>query len=194
MTALARILSHVRGAKAVGCGWIAPCLAHDDHDPSLAISEGEGGRVLLHCHGGCSVEAIVAALGLAMADLFEDARGQPRTRASLARPKPTQTVFSANDARRVWDLAIQRAWDDDAAERDRAVYEYLDGRGLGEAWELRLFGVLAAGMDLPDAVAYWPSTGHRVVAPLYDGCGERESARGHMGLPVRARAHGGGAV
>jgi len=47
------------------------CPAHDDHKPSLSVSEGDEGRVLLHCHAGCGSEAVVAALGLTMADLFE---------------------------------------------------------------------------------------------------------------------------
>lgn len=44
--------------------WQALCPAHDDKNPSLSVTEGEGGRVLLHCHAGCSYEAITTALGL----------------------------------------------------------------------------------------------------------------------------------
>lgn len=39
---------------------------------SLSISEGADGRVLVHCHAGCTVEAVVMALGLEMRDLFAD--------------------------------------------------------------------------------------------------------------------------
>ncbi len=47
------------------------CPAHDDRNPSLSVSQGEGGRVLIKCHAGCETEAVVAALGLTLADLFD---------------------------------------------------------------------------------------------------------------------------
>lgn len=60
-----------RGSRRVGDNWTCP--AHEDSNPSLSVSEGDGGRVLLHCHAGCAPEAIVEALGQTMADLFPDA-------------------------------------------------------------------------------------------------------------------------
>jgi hypothetical protein len=49
------------GAKATPTGWIARCPAHEDRSPSLSISEGEGGRLLLHCHAGCTFDDILHA-------------------------------------------------------------------------------------------------------------------------------------
>jgi 5S rRNA maturation endonuclease (ribonuclease M5) len=49
---------------------MARCPAHEDRAPSLSVTEGDDGRVLLHCHAGCSTEAVTASLGLAVADLF----------------------------------------------------------------------------------------------------------------------------
>ena len=37
--------------------WMARCPAHDDRNPSLSVSEGEGGRVLFNCFAGCAAEA-----------------------------------------------------------------------------------------------------------------------------------------
>jgi putative DNA primase/helicase len=48
-----------------GQGWISRCPAHDDHTPSLSVSVGHTGQVLLHCHAGCDYPSIVAALGMA---------------------------------------------------------------------------------------------------------------------------------
>lgn len=45
-----------------GASGIARCPAHDDHEPSLSVSEGDDGRLLTHCHAGCSAEAVWAAL------------------------------------------------------------------------------------------------------------------------------------
>jgi hypothetical protein len=48
----------------------AQCPNHDDRQPSLSVTEGDDGRVLLHCHAGCEPEEVVHALGLEMKDLF----------------------------------------------------------------------------------------------------------------------------
>jgi|SRR5580704_918874 hypothetical protein len=58
-------------ARRVGAGkWMARCLGHPDLDPSLSIHEGRDGRTVLHCFAGCSVESVLQAAGLRMADLF----------------------------------------------------------------------------------------------------------------------------
>lgn len=69
-TPLARVLALLANVHPCGDGFTATCPAHEDRTPSLSIREGDGELVLLHDHGGCTVEAIVAALGLTMADLF----------------------------------------------------------------------------------------------------------------------------
>jgi hypothetical protein len=56
------------------------CPAHDDRNPSLSVCRGNSG-VATHCHAGCDVEDVVAALGLTMGDLFD----APSQRAAEAR-------------------------------------------------------------------------------------------------------------
>jgi len=52
--------------------WVACCPAHDDKNPSLAITEKEG-KVLLHCFSHqCDVSDIVHAVGLELSDLFPE--------------------------------------------------------------------------------------------------------------------------
>ena len=63
-------LGRFEGVEASAGGWIAKCPAHGDDNPSLSIARGEDGRWLVHCHAGCSAEAVVAAAGLRMADLM----------------------------------------------------------------------------------------------------------------------------
>ena len=58
------------GEQPNGNGCTRRCPAHDDQTPSLSVSEGDDGRVLLHCHAGCTVDAICTAVGLNPADLF----------------------------------------------------------------------------------------------------------------------------
>ena len=55
----------------------AKCPAHDDRNPSLSITEGNG-KVLLCCHAGCTAERVVGALGLEASDLFDGER-TPKT-------------------------------------------------------------------------------------------------------------------
>ncbi len=47
--------------RKTGAGWIARCPAHDDSTPSLSVRD-SGGRVLVHCHTGCSQDDLIAAL------------------------------------------------------------------------------------------------------------------------------------
>ncbi len=65
----------------------ACCPAHEDRHASLSIGTGLNGRVLLKCFKGCTSEAIVAALGLNMSDLFEKSpAGNPIRRFKLINP------------------------------------------------------------------------------------------------------------
>lgn len=60
-----------RGSDQSG-RWMGQCPAHDDREPSLSITEGDHGRVLLHCFGGCDTGVILGALDLEWPDLFPD--------------------------------------------------------------------------------------------------------------------------
>jgi len=43
--------------------WKAQCPAHEDANPSLSITE-QPGRLLLHCHAGCTYEEVLSAAGI----------------------------------------------------------------------------------------------------------------------------------
>jgi hypothetical protein len=70
------VLDRLESVKERGEDYQALCPAHDDQDPSLSVSQGKDGRVLLKCFAGCETEDIVASLGLEMKDLFERRNGQ----------------------------------------------------------------------------------------------------------------------
>src|SRR5207247_4574987 len=108
------------------------CPAHDDHSPSLSIRQADD-RVLLRCWAGCRVENICTALGIALADLYDDARhSRPDTVAhrrrlaaeGLEKWRQTQLQRCAEELRQ-HDELIRRV---DAAVRDSAVTE-------DEAWD-----------------------------------------------------------
>src|SRR5260370_6425037 len=68
-TVVNTFLSKLERVKPTRNGWKARCPVHNDKRPSLDLSLGEKG-LLLNCKAGCSTKAIVATLGLKMADLF----------------------------------------------------------------------------------------------------------------------------
>ncbi|HQN36137.1 MAG TPA: hypothetical protein PK019_22220, partial [Sedimentisphaerales bacterium] len=63
MTPVDSILSKLPDARPNGSGWITRCPAHDDGRASLSVAVGDDGRALVHCHAGCTPEAIVSAMG-----------------------------------------------------------------------------------------------------------------------------------
>src|SRR5262249_23186215 len=94
---LARFLRHLRAHTKKdpipeGAGYKAHCPAHNDGTPSLSVSEGDDGRVLLYCFAGCETESVVDAIGLTMADLF-DAPGSKRIVATYTYRDETGTVL-----------------------------------------------------------------------------------------------------
>lgn len=125
--ALDALSSHGLSPKESGQGWSCRCPAHEDHHPSMSISRGDDGRVLLRCHKGCPPESIVAAIGLTMSDLFP-----PTSRPRRRQAAPRVTVDS-----------VDRPTTTDLANADRFVRAYRDllrychGLGTWLVWDGR---------------------------------------------------------
>ena len=71
-----QLLDRLKARKS-GSGWIAKCPAHEDGNPSLSINENDG-KILLHCHAGCTTEAVCRAAGIELRELFTDNKPTPR--------------------------------------------------------------------------------------------------------------------
>ena len=67
-------LKKVKGGP--GGQFTACCPAHDDRHASLSVSQGEDGRIFLHCYAGCSLDSIAVALGISMKDLYPSTNSQ----------------------------------------------------------------------------------------------------------------------
>jgi hypothetical protein len=90
-----QLLAKLQGVKPSGdLAWSARCPAHDDHTPSLSITE-KSDRVLIHCHAGCIPDAICSALGITPADLFFKSNGKPATAATKS---PIVATYDYQDA------------------------------------------------------------------------------------------------
>jgi putative DNA primase/helicase len=57
----AQLARELNGTRS-GDGWTAHCPAHDDRHPSLSISDGPDGTVLVHCHAGCAQDDLIAEI------------------------------------------------------------------------------------------------------------------------------------
>lgn len=85
---------------------MAQCPAHDDQDPSLSITVIDS-RVLVYCHAGCDTAAVLTALNLTMADLFDDRRG---------------TTYVYTDGRRV-HRTFDKQWKQSGNTKGKALYQ-----------------------------------------------------------------------
>ena len=58
----AETIAKALGGHRAGATWMARCPAHEDRSPSLSISAGKDGKVLVRCHAGCMQRDLIAAL------------------------------------------------------------------------------------------------------------------------------------
>lgn len=100
MDGVQSILDLLEGVRQTGGGWSAKCPAHDDQQASLSVSEGDGGRVLMHCHAGCGFDAICESLNLKPADLMggnsiSGPRPKPKVKTATIHPTREKAVAAA---------------------------------------------------------------------------------------------------
>ena len=113
-------LSQLQGVVETGAGkWSACCPAHDDSNPSMSVTVGDNGGILVHCHAGCSPESIVGAMGLKMSDLMKDSprRGrEPGKKKSAKADDAPLPSFKAPKKKRDYGKKV-------------AEYDYQDAEG-----------------------------------------------------------------
>src|SRR6185437_4889339 len=74
----AQDLARALGAQRTGSTWMARCPAHEDREPSLAISDASDGKILVRCHAGCDQRSVISSLHAR--GLWTDAQSRPGTR------------------------------------------------------------------------------------------------------------------
>ena len=97
MTPAEKFVQRLGKVKGRNGSWTACCPAHEDKSPSLSIREGEDGRVLVHCFGGCDVQAVLSAVGMDMSDLFPERQERYEGQTS----KQMKPAFYATDLLRI---------------------------------------------------------------------------------------------
>ena len=120
----AETIAKALGGRKTGNGWIAQCPLHDDQTPSLSISAGRDGKVLVHCHAGCNQRDVFIAV--------------LRNRGLCGKHKRKDPVADKEDA------------DADADARKRRAFALAIWRACGPAEATLVQTCLAArGIDLP---------------------------------------------
>ncbi len=122
----AESIAKALGGRKVGSGWMACCPAHNDREPSLSISAGDEGKVLVRCHAGCTQEAVIAALR--QRGLWKN-NGHPQDK--MLHPRLRRAVDEQpdrEDARRT--EGALRLWEASAPVPGTLAETYLRSRGL----------------------------------------------------------------
>ena len=118
------IAQALKGQK-VGAGWSARCPAHDDQNPSLSLTDDKDGKVLVHCHAGCSQVQVIGVL---------KNRGLWTAHPSrLDRPLASRGVASASESETAGTKRAEFALSIWMSAQDAAgtlVEAYLASRGL----------------------------------------------------------------
>lgn len=144
------------------------CPFHDDRNASAFVSEDN----VFYCSvctpdGGWSAKTTCEQLGIP----WESALGTLPLARTWTAPAPKARSFTSANAQLVWNRACACARDDEQVEPTRPTWAFLERRKLTEAFELGALGVLTPSAVLPPAVSKWPSTGHTLIAPLFDATG-----------------------
>lgn len=161
-------VSLIPGARRAGAGWVARCPAHEDRRASFSIAKGQNGRVLVRCHAGCELKAILDALGLRRCDLFADepssARGPKKPRQSLpGRPVAEAPKLRFPSERDAFDHLVARRGQFSA----KWCYRDVNGNPVGYVvrWDT------PDGKDLrPVSLVdgYWELAGMPKPRPIYN--------------------------
>jgi hypothetical protein len=119
----AEIAKALKGYRS-GQGYVARCPAHDDRNPSLSVCDAPDGKVLVHCHGPCDQERVIATLrarGL-WPEKGSRLHFRPAFRAS-ANPQPVEPNSKPHrSALAIWEAAL--------SAEGTLVQTYLASRGL----------------------------------------------------------------
>ena len=140
------VLSRLKGVRPNGTGHMALCPAHDDRNPSLSISPGNGSGLLIKCFAGCDTEAVLKAVGLDWQDILPPretpVRKSTPIKGSVATARPGK--ITRYDIRNASGNLIAVHIREDLAEGKKVRWELPDGTpNLGgiKTSDLPLYGV-----------------------------------------------------
>jgi putative DNA primase/helicase len=120
----AETIARALGGHRAGATWMARCPVHEDRSPSLSISAGKDGKVLVRCHAGCGQSDLIAALQ-------ERGLWQTTGRVLGIARKPRRRLAEELDADALKrSAAALGIWQASRAVEGTPVATYLRSRGL----------------------------------------------------------------
>jgi len=122
-------------------GWVTHCPAHGDEHPSLSLTEGENGKILVYCHAGCDQAEVIQAL--VDRDLWPSRTVNPGAYSS--RPPQGELLEAYSYLDETGTLLFQACRFEPKTFRLRRP----DGQG---GWEYNLKGVQLVPYNLPDVL------------------------------------------
>jgi hypothetical protein len=127
---IANVLSRFNNLKETSDGWVVgcPCPNHggkgEDRNPSVRITIGDEGKILIICRVGCDVNEILQYAGLEYRDLYPNNDNERLE--VLARPRKQLSVEEANERHEFYSKLL------DQLELEDAHKEHLLERGFTE--------------------------------------------------------------
>jgi hypothetical protein len=117
----AEAIARALGGHRAGASWMARCPVHEDRRPSLSISAGKDGKVLVRCHAGCNQRDLIAALR---------ERGLWPTAARLSGITPDRRAEEPDCGEMKRSAAALAIWQASHPAERTPVATYLGSRGL----------------------------------------------------------------
>ena len=146
-----RVLAAFKRVKTDGPSkWKAECPTHADDTQSLGVARGRDGRIVMTCRAGCDTKAVLAAVGLSMADLFAPGSAQPAVQqTTTTRTTSLQKTYDYTDAD--GKLLFQSCRLHDSATGKKT---FLQRRRLPDGkWDWSLGGTTPVLYRLPEVLA-----------------------------------------
>src|SRR5579862_3621954 len=133
MNAAERVIQRVSARLVRDGEWRAKCPAHQGRSNSSLSIKYTGDRVLIHCHAGCALNDILAALGIgSAAELFDTSRTTDHPEIGRRRLAAEALMqWLKREIRRVGEELRQR----DVLARRVHDSVQLDAMNEGEAWD-----------------------------------------------------------
>jgi putative DNA primase/helicase len=129
-------LAKALGGRRYGRQWQARCPAHDDHNPSLSVCEGDDGRILVHRHAGCEQGAVIDAL-VSRGLWLNDDHSYDRV---IAPERKRESDVAAAQLAATLQL-VERIWREAVDPLDTPAERYLQARKLCLPPELRVIAL-----------------------------------------------------
>jgi len=126
---------------------MAQCPSHADSTPSLSIGRGTDGKALVFCHGGCTTEAVLTALGMELGDLFD---ADDRKKAVESLPPERWPVTATYTYQSADGQAVYRALRKTSQDSGRKTFRqerFVDGK-----WVPKMDGAILVLYRLPSLV------------------------------------------